>query len=199
MQKYFWSIISAVVLVILPTAVLSQPSNPSIIPVSTAPSGSCAQGLPNQQVSSTGAQYSCQNGVWGQLSMGSSGSFTTISATTSSTSPKYIGSSTAFSCTPGASSGTGATCVCETNHVCTTSSGDLTITTGTSTTTGTAATVVLYGSAQSSYPNCSVEAHTASAVSTVAYTLENSTGFTRYAFGAPAASTVYTLHYQCGY
>ena len=114
-------------------------------------------------------------------------------------SPIYAGISTNFSCTPGAASGTGATCVCATNHVCTTGSGDLTLTTGTGTTTGTAVTVVLYGSAQASYPNCSSEVHTPAAISTVGYTLENSTGFTRYAFGAPAASTVYTIHYQCGY
>jgi hypothetical protein len=49
------------------------------------------------------------------------------------------------------------------------------------------------------YPNCMAEVHTASAVSTVGYTLENNIGFTRYAFSAPAASTVYTIHYQCGY
>lgn len=114
-------------------------------------------------------------------------------------SPIYAGSSTNFSCTPGAASGTGATCVCETNHVCTTNSGVLTLTTGTGTTTGTAVTVVLYGSAQTNYPNCSSEVHTPTAISTVGYTLETSTGFTRYAFGAPSASTVYTIHYQCGY
>ena len=113
--------------------------------------------------------------------------------------PNYVGVSTNFSCTPGAAAGTGATCVCETNHTCTTNSGDLTLTTGTGTTTGTAATVVLYGSAQTTYPNCSAEVHTAAAVSTVGYTLENSTGFTRYAFSAPAASTAYTIHYRCGY
>jgi hypothetical protein len=60
-------------------------------------------------------------------------------------------------------------------------------------------TATLYSTAQSSYPNCVVEGHTAAAVSTVAYTLETSTGFTRVAFSAPAASTVYTIHYGCGY
>lgn len=118
------------------------------------------------------------------------------------TSPKYIGSSTSFSCTVGPASestGTDATCVCAANHTCTTSSGDLTLHTGAATTTGVAFTVVLYGSAQSPYPNCSEEVHTAAAQSTVGYTLETSTGFQRYSFGAPAASTVYTIHYQCGY
>lgn len=38
----------------------------SLFPVTVPPSGSCAEGLPNQQVISTGAQYSCQNGTWGQ-------------------------------------------------------------------------------------------------------------------------------------
>jgi hypothetical protein len=122
-----------------------------------------------------------------------------VSVTTSFTTPKYIGSSSSFSCTPGVAAGTGATCVVATNHTATTNSGVLTLTTGTGTTTGTAATVVLYGSAQATYPNCYAEVHTSSAVSTVGYTLENSTGFTRYAFSAPAASTVYTIHYGCGY
>lgn len=115
------------------------------------------------------------------------------------TSSKYVGVSTNFSCTPGAAAGTGATCVCETNHTCTTNSGDLTLTTGTATTTGTEVTVVLYGSAQTTYPNCLAEVHTPTALGATDYTVETSTGFTRYSFGAPSASTAYTIHYQCGY
>lgn len=53
-----------------------QVSNPSIIPVAAAPSGSCSEGLPNQQVISTGAQYSCQSGTWGPLGAGSGGVIT---------------------------------------------------------------------------------------------------------------------------
>jgi hypothetical protein len=58
-----------------------QVSNPSIISVSIAPSGSCSAGLPNQQVVSTGIQYSCQNvtgsiGTWAALAGGGGGSGT---------------------------------------------------------------------------------------------------------------------------
>ena len=52
----------------------AQPSNPGIISVTVAPSGACHAGLPNQQVLSTGAQYSCQNGTWGALGGGAGGS-----------------------------------------------------------------------------------------------------------------------------
>jgi hypothetical protein len=115
------------------------------------------------------------------------------------TSSVYAGVSTNFSCTPGVAAGTGASCVCATNHTCTTNSGDLTLATGTATTTGTEVTVVLYGSAQTYYPNCSAEVHTPTSLGATDYTVETSTGFTRYSFGAPSASTTYTIHYQCGY
>jgi len=58
----------------LPAA--AQVSNPSIISVSTAPSGSCSPGLPNQQVISTGVQYSCQGGTWALIGSGGGGSST---------------------------------------------------------------------------------------------------------------------------
>jgi hypothetical protein len=50
---------------------LAQVSNPSIISVAVAPSGACTSGLPNQQVVSTGVQYSCQNGTWAAIGGGS--------------------------------------------------------------------------------------------------------------------------------
>lgn len=59
---------------------MAQVSNPSIVSVTVAPSGACSSGLPNQQVISTGAQYSCQGGTWGEIggsSGGVSGSGTT--------------------------------------------------------------------------------------------------------------------------
>ena len=114
------------------------------------------------------------------------------------TAARFIGANTA-SCVVGAASGAGATCACATNHVCTSSSGVWTVNTGTGTTTGTALTVTLYSTAQASYPNCVVESENTTAISTVTYTAETSTGFTRQAFSAPAASTVYTVHYDCGY
>jgi hypothetical protein len=41
-----------------------------VLPVSSAPTGACTAGLPNQQVISTGVQYSCQNGTWEAFSGG---------------------------------------------------------------------------------------------------------------------------------
>lgn len=55
---------------------LAQVNNPPIISVASAPSGTCPGGLPNQQVVSTGIQYSCQNGTWAAFSTGGGGSFT---------------------------------------------------------------------------------------------------------------------------
>src|ERR1017187_5654075 len=71
-----------------PVSVLAQVSNPPIYTVITAPSGACAAGLPNQQVYSTGVQYSCQNvtgstGTWGAFSTGSAtGTVTGVSVAT---------------------------------------------------------------------------------------------------------------------
>jgi hypothetical protein len=42
--------------------------------VPSAPSGSCSQNLPDEQVVGTGALYSCQNGTWGQISGSGGGS-----------------------------------------------------------------------------------------------------------------------------
>lgn len=113
-------------------------------------------------------------------------------------SPKYMGSSSSFACAPGVASGTGATCVCASNHTCTTSSGVLTVVTGSGTTSGLALTVTLYSSPQSPYPSCVVVSENTTAFSTVVYTAETSTGFTRQAWSAPAYPATYTVHYVCG-
>jgi len=55
---------------------VAQVSNPSIISVTSAPSGACSAGLPNRQVISTGALYSCQGGTWGEIGGGGGGGFT---------------------------------------------------------------------------------------------------------------------------
>jgi len=52
-----------------------------LLPVTSAPTGSCTAGIPNQQVVSTGVQYSCQNGTWGAINGGSSGSGTVNTGT----------------------------------------------------------------------------------------------------------------------
>ena len=68
MRKIF-----ALAILLGPVSLFAQPSSPpSIILVSTAPTGSCATGLPNQQVITTGAMYSCQNGTWGAIGGGGS-------------------------------------------------------------------------------------------------------------------------------
>lgn len=60
-----WAMKRLAILGLLVTAAAwGQVSNPTIIPVTAAPTGSCTGGLPNQQVISTGIQYSCQSGTW---------------------------------------------------------------------------------------------------------------------------------------
>ncbi len=74
MRKLLW-------MVFLAAPLAAQVSSPTIISVAVAPSGTCGAGLPNQQVTTTGTQYSCQNvvagvGTWGAINGGSSGSGT---------------------------------------------------------------------------------------------------------------------------
>lgn len=78
-MKHFLRIILLAALAMTP--LYAQVSNPSIIIVSSAPSGSCTQNLPDEQVIMVGSLYSCQNGTWGQIG-GSSGSGTVGSGTT---------------------------------------------------------------------------------------------------------------------
>ena len=67
------SFVFALTLLTLPP-LIAQVSNPSIIVVSSAPSGSCGgSGLPMQYVFSTGVLYACQNGTWGQIGSGGGG------------------------------------------------------------------------------------------------------------------------------
>ena len=69
-MKHLWLILA---LLVVTVPVAAQVSNPTIISVSSAPSGSCSAGLPNQQVVSTGVQYSCQGGTWGTVGAGAGG------------------------------------------------------------------------------------------------------------------------------
>ena len=57
-------------LLLIPMGAWGQVSNPPIVLVSSAPSGSCTQNLPDQQVKTTGALYSCQSGTWTQIGGG---------------------------------------------------------------------------------------------------------------------------------
>lgn len=75
---------SLIALCLLPIARLdAQISNPAIILVTSAPSGSCSAGLPDQQTAVTGIIYSCQSGSWGAI--GGSGSFDALSGDATST------------------------------------------------------------------------------------------------------------------
>ena len=53
-----------IVILMLPSALYAQVSNPSVRYVSVAPSGSCAAAPPIQIVISTGDVYTCKNGTW---------------------------------------------------------------------------------------------------------------------------------------
>jgi hypothetical protein len=53
--------------------VCAQVSNPSIVLVSAAPSGSCTANLPDEQVITLGTLYSCQSGTWTQIAGGGGG------------------------------------------------------------------------------------------------------------------------------
>jgi hypothetical protein len=66
------------VVAFLTASAWGQVSNPSIVLVTSAPSGSCSSGLPDEQVISTGVIYTCQNDTWGSLATGSSGNAVTV-------------------------------------------------------------------------------------------------------------------------
>ena len=57
----------------LATPLMAQVSNPSIILVTNAPSGSCGSGLPMEYIFSTGVLYGCDNGTWATLATGGGG------------------------------------------------------------------------------------------------------------------------------
>jgi hypothetical protein len=64
---------------IFASALFAQPSNPTIIWVSSAPSGACTNGSALQAVVSTGALYSCQSSTWAAISGGGGGGDTITS------------------------------------------------------------------------------------------------------------------------
>lgn len=59
----------------------AQISNPGVIYVSAAPSGSCTAGATLRVVIGTGVIYSCQSGAWGAVTGGSGGSGTVTNTT----------------------------------------------------------------------------------------------------------------------
>jgi hypothetical protein len=115
--------------------------------------------------------------------------------------PTYQGSTAAFACTVNATLLPTATCVCSTNHRCDSHSGQLTVVIGSTVSTGTAGevilTVTLFGTPQVNYPNNNVTSWNGTALSTVSYEVNTSTGFTRNLFSTtvPAANTTYTVIY----
>lgn len=83
----------------------AQVSNPSIIPVSTAPSGSCTQTLPIQLKTPDGTLYSCQNGTWAEISGGGGGSLPASAVVVGSNSSSQGVNNTSYvqiyACAPG--------------------------------------------------------------------------------------------------
>ena len=61
-----------IALIVLTGSALAQPANPGIVLVGSAPSGSCSVNLPDEQVVTTGALYSCQSGTWAAIGGSSS-------------------------------------------------------------------------------------------------------------------------------
>jgi hypothetical protein len=81
-------------LVTLPA--LGQVSNPSIIPVTVAPSGACVANLPLRLKTPDGTLYSCQNGTWGVAIPGSSATSCLAATTVSTPCVAYSGTFTAL-------------------------------------------------------------------------------------------------------
>jgi hypothetical protein len=64
------------ILTFLALAAKGQVVNPTVIFVTSAPSGSCTSPTPLQAVISTGALFSCQAGTWGAVGGGGGGGTT---------------------------------------------------------------------------------------------------------------------------
>lgn len=89
-------------LLLMPLAGLAQegPIPGALIDVvPSTPSGSCFQDLPDQQVTITGALYSCQNGNWGLIAGGGGGGLP--SAAAAGAVPVSTGPGTTYVATPG--------------------------------------------------------------------------------------------------
>lgn len=75
-----------------------QVYNPSIVVVSSTPSGACSVNLPDRQVATTGALYTCQSGTWAQIGTGGS-SFVTVLLPSGDTTGGTDGSAIQTACT----------------------------------------------------------------------------------------------------
>lgn len=79
-------------------AARAQVTNPVIVPVTVAPSGTCTASMPLQLLVPAGILYSCQNGTWGALTPASNFTPAACLAATTVTSPciAYQGTFTAL-------------------------------------------------------------------------------------------------------
>lgn len=77
--------LSMLIAFLIGTTAWAQINNPSIIPVSSAPTGVCSGVLPAQIVISTGTIYTCQSGAWGAIGSGGGGGDTITSPNSSLT------------------------------------------------------------------------------------------------------------------
>lgn len=87
---------------LMTSAAFAQVSNPSIVPVSVAPTGSCTQTLPIELKTPDGTIYTCQNGTWGPIGgggasfpSGSSGNLLYYPSSGTSVAPLTLGSNLA--------------------------------------------------------------------------------------------------------
>ncbi len=158
------------------------PVAPLIVPVATAPSGSCVSGLPDQQVVSTGVLYSCLSGVWGVVG-------------------PTLGQTVTF--TPQTAAGTGATVSCYTasGNQCSNISGMVYLHTGSSPTVGVLFDVN-WTTPLAHSQNCTVSAGGGLPPETAAALLPGTNNSGTTSFGveanvAPSASTDYYFMYVC--
>jgi hypothetical protein len=89
MKKKLISIMLLMLPIKLSLTLHAQVSNPAVIKVSSAPSGSCASSSPGQLVVPSGTLHTCQNGTWAQL--GGPGAGGTVTSVAAGTLPSWLG------------------------------------------------------------------------------------------------------------
>jgi hypothetical protein len=110
---------------------------------------------------------------------------------------KYIIGTGTMTLATGSAAGTSPSIACATSHVCDSSSGAVTLTTGTSPATGTLATLT-FPNSHTNYANCVVNVSSSTAQLTTVTWSESTTAITLTANSALTASTAYTIRYWCG-
>ncbi len=103
MRKILW-----LLLLLAPCVLHAQVVGPGFVNyVTSAPSGTCSQGVPAQIVMGAGTLYTCQSGTWGQVGAGT-GTVTSIATTSPITGGTITGTGTIACATCVAASSPGA-------------------------------------------------------------------------------------------